>query len=132
MKLLRKHRTQRVTLLDVDGLAPTNTAAEREIRPAVVVRQTSGGNRSDRGGAHARGADQRHSDVSAAGARLCRDGGRVAPPAAPGCAAIDQAGIGAADGRGARTIEQMGRRTKRREPGSDSPRAILNAVNKYQ
>ena len=49
VKLLRKHRTQLFTFLYVDGLAPTNNAAEREIRPAVVVRKTSGGSRSDRG-----------------------------------------------------------------------------------
>ena len=49
VKLLRKHRGQLFTFLYVEGLAPTNNAAEREIRPAVVVRKTSGGNRSDRG-----------------------------------------------------------------------------------
>lgn len=41
-KLLRKHRAQLVTFLYVEGLAPTNNVAEREIRPAVVVRGTSG------------------------------------------------------------------------------------------
>lgn len=49
VKLLRKHREQLFTFLYVDGLAPTNNAAERAIRPAVVVRKTSGGNRTDRG-----------------------------------------------------------------------------------
>ena len=49
VKLLRKHRAQLFTFLYVEGLAPTNNAAEREIRPALLVRKTSGGNRSDRG-----------------------------------------------------------------------------------
>ncbi|MCL4545608.1 MAG: transposase [Chloroflexi bacterium] len=50
-KLLRKHRDQLLTFLSVDGLAPANNAAERAIRPAVVVRKTSGDNRRDRGAA---------------------------------------------------------------------------------
>ena len=54
VKLLRKHRAQLVTFLYVVGLVPTNNATEQGIRPAVVVRKTSGGNRSERGAnAHA-------------------------------------------------------------------------------
>ncbi len=54
VKLLKKHRTKLLTFLYVEGLEPTNNLAEREIRPEVVVRKISGGNRSDRGAnAHA-------------------------------------------------------------------------------
>jgi hypothetical protein len=49
VKLLRKHRQQLLTFLYVEGLQPTNNAAERAIRPAVLVRKISAGNRSDRG-----------------------------------------------------------------------------------
>ncbi len=49
LKLLRKHRSRLLTFLRVDGLQPTNNAAERAIRPAVVVRKISAGNRSTRG-----------------------------------------------------------------------------------
>ncbi|MCL4543036.1 MAG: transposase [Chloroflexi bacterium] len=49
VKLLRKHRGQLLTFLYVAGLAPAKNAAERAIRPAVLVRKTSGGNRRDRG-----------------------------------------------------------------------------------
>ncbi len=50
VKLLRKHRQRLFPFLYVAGVAPTNNAAERAIRPAVVVRKTSAGNRSERGG----------------------------------------------------------------------------------
>jgi transposase len=54
VKLLQKHRSRLLTFLYVDGLEPTNNAAERAIRPAVVVRKISAGNRSSRGArAHA-------------------------------------------------------------------------------
>ena len=52
VKLLKKHRGRLLTFLYVEGLEPTNNLGEREIRPEVVVRKISGGNRSDRG-AHA-------------------------------------------------------------------------------
>jgi transposase len=53
-KLLSKHRSRLFTFLYVEGVEPTNAAAEREIRPAVVVRKISAGNRSDAGAeAHA-------------------------------------------------------------------------------
>ena len=43
-----------LTFLYVEGLEPTNNLGEREIRPEVVVRKISGGNRGDRGArAHA-------------------------------------------------------------------------------
>jgi transposase len=54
VKLLKKHRTRLLTFLYVGGLEPTNNAAERAIRPAVVGRKISAGNRSERGAkAHA-------------------------------------------------------------------------------
>jgi hypothetical protein len=43
---LRRHQDEVFTYLDVPGLGPTNNEAEREIRPAVVVRKVSAGNRS--------------------------------------------------------------------------------------
>ena len=45
-ELLKKHRTRLFVFLYTPGVAPTNAEAEREIRPAVVVRKTSAGNRS--------------------------------------------------------------------------------------
>ena len=33
----------------MDAVEPTNNAAERELRPAVIVRKTNGCNRSERG-----------------------------------------------------------------------------------
>jgi len=48
-ELLKKHRLQLFVFLYTAGVAPTNAEAEREIRPAVVVRKISAGNRSDVG-----------------------------------------------------------------------------------
>jgi hypothetical protein len=45
-KHLRRHEDEIFTHLDVPGLDPTNNEAEREIRPAVVVRKMSAGNRT--------------------------------------------------------------------------------------
>ena len=53
-KLLRKQRPHLFTFLYVDAMDPTNNAAEREIRPAVLIRKTNGCNRSPVGArAHA-------------------------------------------------------------------------------
>jgi hypothetical protein len=49
VKLLRKHRQRLFPFLYVAGVAPTNNAAERAIRPAVIVRKMSAGNRSPQG-----------------------------------------------------------------------------------
>jgi len=49
VKLLTKHRHHLLTFLYVEGVDPTNNIAERRIRPAVIVRKISAGNRSDRG-----------------------------------------------------------------------------------
>lgn len=46
---LRRHEDEVFTYLDVPGLGPTNNEAEREIRPAVVVRKISAGNRTPAG-----------------------------------------------------------------------------------
>ena len=51
-KTLRKQRPRLLTFLYHDPVAPTNNAAERELRPAVVVRKTGGCNRTA-AGAHA-------------------------------------------------------------------------------
>jgi len=48
-KLLRKQRPHLLTFLYVDAMDPTNNAAEREIRPAVLIRKTNGCNRSATG-----------------------------------------------------------------------------------
>lgn len=48
-KLLRKHRHQLFTFLYVEALDPTNNDAEREIRPAVIIRKTNGCNHSQKG-----------------------------------------------------------------------------------
>lgn len=53
-KTLRKQRPRLLTFLYHDAVAPTNNAAERELRPAVVVRKTGGCNRTEAGAqAHA-------------------------------------------------------------------------------
>ena len=54
VKLLRKQRPYLLTFLYVDAVAATNNAAERELRPAVIIRKTNGCNRSTNGAtAHA-------------------------------------------------------------------------------
>lgn len=53
-KLLRKQRTHIFTFLYVDAVSPTNNLAERELRPALIIRKTNGCNRSPKGAnAHA-------------------------------------------------------------------------------
>lgn len=46
---LRRHAGEVFTFLEVPGLEPTNNDSEREIRPAVLIRKISAGNRSDAG-----------------------------------------------------------------------------------
>lgn len=48
-KRLRKHRAHVLSFLDRDGLDATNNLAEREVRPAVIARKLSAGNRTDAG-----------------------------------------------------------------------------------
>jgi transposase len=49
VKLLKKQRPHLLTFLYVEAVDPTNNIAERRIRPAVIVRKISAGNRSDPG-----------------------------------------------------------------------------------
>lgn len=46
---LLKHRPHLLTFLVVPGVAPTNNLAERQLRPAVIVRKLSCGNKTERG-----------------------------------------------------------------------------------
>jgi len=48
-KLLRKQREHLLTFLYVEAMHPTNNAAERELRPGVIIRKTNGCNRSQAG-----------------------------------------------------------------------------------
>ena len=48
-KRLRKHREHLLRFLYVDGLDATNNQAERQLRPAVITRKTTGCNRVERG-----------------------------------------------------------------------------------
>jgi len=65
---LFKHRDHLFTFLDEPGVAATNNLAERQLRPAVVARKLSAGNRSQRG-AHTHA-------VLASLAATCRQQGR--------------------------------------------------------
>jgi len=48
-KLLRKHRGSVLRFLDHDAVDATNNLAEREVRPAVIARKQSAGNRTEAG-----------------------------------------------------------------------------------
>jgi len=48
-KRLRKHRDHLLRFLYVDELDATNNLAERQLRPSVITRKTSGCNRTDEG-----------------------------------------------------------------------------------
>ena len=52
-KRLRRHREEIFTFLDPENgdVPPDNNRAEREIRPAVIMRKNSNGNQSQRGAA---------------------------------------------------------------------------------
>jgi transposase len=52
-KRLRKYGDELLTFVECDGVPADNNHAEREIRPAVLMRKASQGNRSERG-AHTR------------------------------------------------------------------------------
>ncbi|MGB2956022.1 MAG: IS66 family transposase [Anaerolineales bacterium] len=49
IKRLRRHRNDLFTFLDQPGVPFDNNLAERAIRPAVIIRKNSYGNRSDQG-----------------------------------------------------------------------------------
>ncbi len=63
-----KHRDHLFTFLDHDAVQPTNNAAERALRPAVIARKLSAGNRSPTG-------SQTHS-ILASLAQTARQNGR--------------------------------------------------------
>jgi transposase len=65
---LRKHRAALFTFLERDGVEATNNLAERELRPAVIARKLSAGNRTEEGA-------ETHS-VLASVLRTCRRQGR--------------------------------------------------------
>jgi transposase len=67
-KRLRKQREHLLRFLDHDGVGATNNLAEREIRPAVVARKMSAGNRTEAGA-------ETHA-VLASVLRTCRRQGR--------------------------------------------------------
>jgi transposase len=67
-KRLRKQREHLLRFLDHDGVDATNNLAEREIRPAVIARKLSAGNRTDEGA-------ETHA-VLASVLRTCRRQGR--------------------------------------------------------
>lgn len=74
-KHLRRHEDEIFTFLDVEGLGPTNNEAEREIRPGVVLRKISAGNRTLLG-AHD------YEIISSVG-RSCERNGRLMPELLP-------------------------------------------------
>ena len=49
IKRLRRHQADLLTFLDHDGVPFDNNHAEREVRPAVIIRKNSYGNRSEVG-----------------------------------------------------------------------------------
>jgi hypothetical protein len=49
LKRFRRHRNDLFTFLDNTAVPFDNNAAERAIRPAVIIRKNSYGNRSERG-----------------------------------------------------------------------------------
>jgi transposase len=66
-KLLRKHRASVLAFLDHDGVDATNNLAEREVRPAVIARQVSAGNRTETGA-------EAHAVLASVLRTLCRQG----------------------------------------------------------
>ena len=48
-KRVLKHRQELLVCLEVEGVEPGNNFAEQQVRPAVLMRKTSYGNRSERG-----------------------------------------------------------------------------------
>ena len=67
-KRLRKHRAALFTFLTRDDVDATNNLAEREVRPAVIARKLSAGNRT--------GAGAETHAVLASVLRTCRRRGR--------------------------------------------------------
>ena len=65
---LRKHRPHLLTCLHVEGVDPTNNLAERQLRPLVIVRKLSCGNKTDAG--------KRTLEILASLAATCRQRGQ--------------------------------------------------------
>lgn len=66
-KRMRKYEQELLVFLDHDDVEPTNNQAERQIRPAVLQRKISAGNRSERGA-------QLHSILLSVWATACQQG----------------------------------------------------------
>jgi len=66
-KLLRKHRDSVLGFLDHDFVDATNNLAEREVRPAVIARKVSAGNRTEAGA-------EAHAVLASVLRTLCRQG----------------------------------------------------------
>lgn len=66
-KLLRKHRGSVLGFLDHDAVDATNNLAEREVRPAVLARKLSAGNRTESGA-------EAHAVLASVLRTLCRQG----------------------------------------------------------
>jgi transposase len=66
-KLLRKHCESVLRSLDHDGVDATNNLAEREVRPAVIARKVSAGNRTEAGA-------EAHAVLASVLRTLCRQG----------------------------------------------------------
>jgi transposase len=66
-KLLRKHRDSVLAFLDHDSVDATNNLAEREVRPAVIARKLSAGNRTEAGA-------EAHAVLASVLRTLCRQG----------------------------------------------------------
>ncbi|MBV8317028.1 MAG: transposase [Planctomycetaceae bacterium] len=66
-KLLRKHRDSVLAFLDHDAVDATNNLAGREIRPAVIARKVSAGNRTPAGA-------ETHAVLASVLRTLCRQG----------------------------------------------------------
>jgi transposase len=49
VKRIVKYKHEWFTFMDTPGVDPTNNAAERSLRPSVVMRKITGGSRSDKG-----------------------------------------------------------------------------------
>lgn len=73
---LRRHEDEIFTYLEVPGLGPTNNEAEREIRPGVITRKISAGNRTP-DGAH-------DHEVIASVSRTAERNGLLLPKLLPG------------------------------------------------
>jgi len=73
---LRRHEDEIFTYLEVPGLGPTNNEAEREIRPGVVTRKMSAGNRTP-DGAH-------DHEIIASVSRTAERNGLLLPKLLPG------------------------------------------------